>query len=143
MDKAEQTVDLNHFVGKQFTLTAVDSSKLYLVRYSADSGGLAFTLDGVTYAAVENPDDGYRSSMDRIAILPSGIEMATPIPPHVVVGRKQTHCEYGAAECVELIDVETGKTVIRFGTDNSDDYYPSFVGEFDPTALAANQSVKP
>src|SRR5688572_27500760 len=41
------TVDLDFFVGKQFTLTAVDESQQFERFYGGDANGLAFTLDGI------------------------------------------------------------------------------------------------
>ena len=41
-------------------------------------------------------------------------------------------------DILELVDVKTEKVVLRVGTANCNDYYPYFVAEFDPTAMAAN-----
>jgi hypothetical protein len=143
---ANETVDLAFFDGKTFVLTAVDPSKNYgKLEYADDaSAGIAFTLDGVTYAAVEDPSDGYRSCLAHVAVLPADESMATQVSPHNVAGRHVTSRKsYGdnmeICDTVELVDAITGRIVLAFGTDNADDYYPSFVAEWHPEALAANQ----
>lgn len=94
---------------------------------------MRFRLGGVVYSVVENPDDGYRSSMREIVISDNAV-MKNVFPPGRVVGRY-----YGDTDDkLELIDVKTGGTVLEAGTDNSDDYYPSFVASFHPEAMATN-----
>jgi hypothetical protein len=43
-------------------------------------------------------------------------------------------------EVLELRDVSTGEVVLAVGTDTSCNYYPYFVGRFDPTAMACNKA---
>ena len=54
-----------------------------------------------------------------------------------VVGRLGVSV-YKKTDILELIDVVTGKLVLEVGTDYSDDYYPSFVANFNPEAMALN-----
>lgn len=135
------TVNLAFFNAKVFTLKAVDTSQTFPVEYNEPGNSIVFKLDGTIYAAIENPSDGYRSHMDRILILPKRTKLATPlVVPSKVFARHSTRGHYsGESDVVEFIDMATGKIVMRIGTENTDDYYPHFVGEFDPLALAANQ----
>lgn len=98
---------------------------------------MRFRLDGKVYTATEDPSDGYRSSMNEITV--GDWPMTNVFQPVRVVGRHRTVYEYGgSSDVLELIDVGTGKTVIEVGTDNDDDYYPSFVANFQPEAMTPN-----
>ena len=56
-------------------------------------------------------------------------------PPHEVVGLYDDDME----EVIKFVDIHTGKTVMRFGTENSNDYYPYCVMEWSPENLSANE----
>lgn len=103
---------------------------------------IALILDGVCYRAMEDPDDGYRSSMDYLEELPSPLEGMTLFAPHKVVAKKAADSEYDKNDYLEFVDCETGKIVAEVGTDAVDDYYPGFVGRFDPKGLAVNNLAK-
>jgi len=99
---------------------------------------MRFRLDGKCYIATENPDDGYRSSMNELAVSDDA-EMKNVFEPLKVSGRHRTKGQYGDEDDVlELIDAVTGKTVIEVGTCSIDDYYPGFVASFHPEAMAHN-----
>ena len=98
------------------------------------ANSLAFKLDGVALFAIEDPDDGYRSALSDILVCPDAT-ISNTFAACDVMGR------YGKEDTlIELVDRITGKVVITIGTDNSDYYYPSFIGSFDPTAMAVNNS---
>lgn len=98
---------------------------------------MRFRLDGKVYMATEDPSDGYRSSMRELAV--GEWPMTNVFPPLRVVGRHRTANEYGgSSDVLELLDAGTGKTVIEVGTDNDDDYYPSFVANFQPENMTPN-----
>ena len=100
-----------------------------------------FRLDGVVYVAIEDPSDGYRSSM-RDLIIPNNPSMLNFFPPIKVVGRMRTEGEYGTQDDVlELVDAITDKVVLEVGTNNCDDYYPCFVARFSPENMATNADV--
>ena len=95
---------------------------------------MRFRLDGIVYTAVEDPSDGYRSSMRELDV--GEWKMANCFEGMRVVGRHRANCTYGgSADILELIAISTGKTVLEVGTDNTSDYYPSYVANFDPSAL--------
>lgn len=92
-----------------------------------------FTLDGVTYVATEDENDGYRSCMAKLEILDEKpVIMFDPID---VVCHMQKDDN---SDILEMIDIRNGKTVLRVGTDYSDSYYPCFINEWMPENLAVN-----
>ena len=96
-----------------------------------------FRLDGVVYVAVEDPNDGYRSMMKDLKIDNDATMKNIFIGCEVIC----THIEKGDYydhDILELVDAKTGKAVLRVGTGNYNDYYPYFVAEFNPTAMAVN-----
>lgn len=134
------TVELSDLVGKGI-LDAVDfsteSREMYRGHFE-DSQVCRFRLNGVVYVAVEDPCDGYRSSMAELVVQRS----ATPLnvfPPCEVVGVHRTNGGYGVVDDIlELVDTKTGKVVLEVGTENTSDYYPSFVASFHPENMAIN-----
>jgi hypothetical protein len=108
-----------------------------------DANTLLFILDGVTYYVVEDASDGYRSSMKDIQIV-SDRSVANRFQPVRVNATHEASRkgDWSTEECdlLTLTDVESGKVVLEVGTLNSDDYYPSFVGNWLPQNLAVNQA---
>lgn len=118
---ARFSIDGDHLLGARF-LSGVD-----FIPGDDDPAQIRFVLDGVTYAAIEDPDDGYRSALEGVFICKDKIANTfSPVP--VVVSRLDDSNIYTIAH-------PDGRVIVEFGTDNSDDYYPCFVGRFDPTAL--------
>lgn len=99
-------------------------------QYFIDANVLNFKLDGTIYSAVEDPDDGYRSCLEGLYV--SDDVHVDEFTPHVVVGKVVDDV------ILELYDIVTNKVVLKVGTDNSDNYYPSFVAEWNPENLAEN-----
>lgn len=102
-----------------------------------DANAMAFRVDGKVYVVCEDESDGYRSSMEYLR------EFSGPVKnvftPCRVLVRRRTEAEYGgSANVLEFLDVTTGKLVLELGTDNDDDYYPSYVASFHPENMAAN-----
>lgn len=105
---------------------------------------MRFRLDGKVYVAVEDPDDGYRSSLDTFCV--GDVAMKNVFEPVQVIGKhrlsvgdypKGDIC-YSEADVLELIDIHTGKVVLEVGTEGVDDYYPCFVASFYPEAMILN-----
>jgi hypothetical protein len=92
-----------------------------------DSQVCRFRLNGTVFAAIEDPDDGYRSSMRDLRVLPNA-KMANAFPPVRVLG---IHKAKGR-DIVQFYAVANGKLVLEVGTQDLDDYYPSFVASFHP-----------
>lgn len=106
-----------------------------------DASVCRFRLDGVVYVAIEDPSDGYRSSM-RDLFIPNDKTVKNVFPAIEVVGKHRTVGSYsGKDDVLELIDAVTGKVVLEVGTDNIDDYYPGFVASFHPENMATNADI--
>jgi len=88
-----------------------------------------FKLDKVIYEAMEDENDGYRSMLGCvIAKEPEdGIFFKSPIA-NVWLVYEESDCD----DNYKLIDITDGHVWLRFGTDNTDDYYPYFVFEYSP-----------
>lgn len=96
-----------------------------------------FRLDGVTYRAVENPDDGYRSYCEELQIVDS--VPRTTLPDIEVIGTMMPNDDYMVNDVLILIDAVTGKPVLEIGTKNTDDYYPYCWMEYHPENMICNQ----
>jgi hypothetical protein len=98
---------------------------------------LRFVLDGVTYSVIEDPEDGYRSSMRDIKISEEPIK--NTFEPQEVL------CKYigddHGDDIIEITDVKSGKVILRAGTDDADDYYPMFLAEWTPENMEINKEI--
>ena len=130
--------ELRDLVGK-FMLDAVDfTTEKGKDKYHDDAQVCRFRLNGVIYMAREDPNDGYRSMLDELTVDPVRKHMDNSFPAIEVIGSYREKSGYGACEIIDLIDAVTGKVVLEIGTDNSDDYYPSFVANFQPENMVTN-----
>lgn len=135
-------MELNGLAGKH-SLDAVDFSTEQVPAYEGadyfeDSQVCRFRLNGTVYVAMEDPSDGYRSSMRNLHT-DAAAKMVNVFPSVEVVGRHRELGRYGDQDDIlELIDVTTGKVVLEVGTVSVDDYYPSFVASFHPENMASN-----
>lgn len=91
---------------------------------------ISFCLDGKVYTAIEDPGDGYRSSMREIKI--SDIELKNKFPAVKVMGVMKPDDNYAKNETLQLLNIKTGQVILEVGKDNTDDYYPYFVSNFTP-----------
>jgi len=95
-----------------------------------------FVLDGTTYKATEDPDDGYRSYLKEITVCAE--DVSNNFPPQKVVGKMK---DGGSSDLIQFIDATTGKVALEVGTDNYNDYYPMCVLSWHPENLACNSGV--
>jgi hypothetical protein len=107
LDKMKRVNDY-HFLGKK-TLTGL-----------CDRGHqVNFVLDGVTYSITEDEEDGWRSSLGHFCINTSkNVEMK--YFEEIVVNITMVQDTY------QLHDKDKN-LIFEFGTNNNDDYYPSYV----------------
>jgi len=103
-----------------------------------DANVVDFVLDGRVFSAIEDPEDGYRSSLDKI-LVDRVTSVKNKFPPCHVIGTRRQDREYEKNDVIDFIDILTGKIVLSVGTENTNDYYPCFVGTFDPTAMCYNE----
>lgn len=140
-EPARSEIDLKSLVGLKL-LDAVDFTNERRQRYTddwEDCQVCRFRLDGKVYMAIEDPSDGYRSSLASLSEYQDECPMENVFPSVQVLARHRAKGTYHEADVLELIDVATGKTVLEVGTDNSDDYYPSFVASFSPENMVTNK----
>lgn len=95
---------------------------------------ILFCLDGVTYAAKENPDDGYRSYMEDLSVSTKPCKNSFPA--------QKVLCEYlgGCEDVLCIKDCKTTKVVLKIGTDYSESYYPCCIMEYYPENMACNEN---
>lgn len=141
MKEERQGIKLASLVGEHL-LSGVDSDTIHVKQYTwrddmTPCAVLRFVLDGKTYEAVEDPDDGYRNAMEGLYATDTPVKnMFAPVK---VIGRHRTKGEHrGVDDVLELIDAANGKVILEVGTDNTDDYYPSFVASWHPGEMAVN-----
>ena len=99
---------------------------------------IKFRLDGIVYCAMEEEDDGYRSSMGYITVLDSD-DVKNIFPAIDVIC---TYDDRYDSDLLGIYDAETRELVLEVGTDNADDYYPCFAARFFPEAMITNKKVE-
>lgn len=127
---------LSDLVGEH-VLSGVDNfarAILHTYRGNKDCNAVVFVLDGVTYQVAEDEEDGYRSHAD--------MQILGTLPKNTFPGRdvictmeEPTGCITNC-DILRVTDKHTGKVILRVGTDNTDYYYPYYVSEYNPTAMA-------
>jgi hypothetical protein len=135
---------LDFFIGKDMLLDAVDfDTAVSDDEYSKGESinVCAFRMNTNVYMAMEDPNDGYRSSLGSVAELPNYF-MKNVFHPVLVRGRYGSnnptdYSDYSGV--VEFVDLKTGEVVLEIGTDTSDDYYPSCVMSFHPENMWINK----
>ncbi len=101
---------------------------------------IRFKLDDQVYEATRDEDDGWRSRMRDIA--ETDAEVTNTFRGVKVIGRMKTeqrdHQDYGSSwQVLQLVHAKTGKVILECGTNDSDDYYPSWEAGFWPEHLKA------
>lgn len=91
---------------------------------------IRFKLGRNVYEAVEDPEDDYRSSMDHIEVTKT--PCANTFPGVRVIARMSPA---NSEEILELLNAKTGAVILRVGTENTDDYYPCWVAQFNQENL--------
>lgn len=132
-------VGFSELTGRK-TLDAVDFSNESIQRWNDSFDNcqvMRFRLDGVVYMAVEDPSDGYRSSLGTFSVTDAKIKNKFPPVSVICVEKnKSSGSSDGTCDILQLQDATTGAVILEVGTDRSDDYYPTFVAYFDPTAIS-------
>lgn len=127
------TVELKSLEGRKM-FSGIDRETVSKQRYRDECDDIeqvTFILDGVTYRAQENPDDGYRSSMEGLEIVEDAVKnVFAPIEVNVIHRAKGEGSYSGEDDIIELRRVSDNALILELGTDNIDDYYPSYVCNF-------------
>ena len=127
-------MELSEFKG-EYTLDAVDYAHTFEQYGLEYANSISFRLNGRTYTAVEDPRDGYRSSMSDIFVDEVTITKNVFTPVQV----RASYVHDDDTDILYLADVQTGEVVIEVGTTNCDGDYPSFVSNFNPAAMIVNK----
>lgn len=109
--------------------------------FDPNAAGVALDLENICAFVFEDPDDGYRSSAADPLIAECSLYSFGTSPTYLHVPcliRRWTESEWGTPCGIEVIDRRNGKTILRLGTDNSDDYYASFTCDWRPQDIAEN-----
>lgn len=105
--------------------------------------GNRFKWGGNVYEVVEDESDGYRSSLGELRdatqaadlgpfFRTSVAELTMRVGPEL--GRYEHQCD--PDEIWQLVDA-SGVVWLTFGTENADDYYPSFCFRYTPAGVGA------
>lgn len=135
-------MEYKDFVGYH-TLSGIELGMTKAKTYElddVDAGYIRFILDGVTYEAIENPDDGYRQYCDGIYEADKPCKFKFP-PVGVEIVEKDGSRETDSDEYLEGLvfkDIVTDQEVLKIGTNYWDSYYPTCVFEWHPDGLAIN-----
>lgn len=95
-----------------------------------------FTLDGITYKAVEDPDDGYRSYCKDIEV--SEVPPRYSFPGVAVLCSMKEDSRDENNDVLVIRDAINGKVILEVGTMNYDDYYPYAHFEYNPENMSCN-----
>ena len=131
-------MELKDLVGLH-ELSGVDSTTEKVKQWGdhyEDANVVRFVLDGKTYKAIEDPDDGFRSYCKELEVCDEVVSNNFPLQK--VMGKMKDNSTYEVNDVIQFIDVVTGKVVLEVGTDNIDDFYPYCVMNWSPENLACN-----
>lgn len=112
-------------------------TRLYVIE---EQRYVKFTLDGIHYLAVEDPDDGYRSYMEDLQTTDDPCEI--PLPNVEAVCHMTEDSKWGNNDILVFVDAANGKEILRIGTGNCYDYYPYCVMEYTPENMSCNDQRK-
>lgn len=127
-------MELKSLVGKH-VLSGIERGVKNVNDYWNTEGEyIRFCLDGVTYDAVEDPDDGYRSWLRELEVVKDVPKIKLPDCPVI--------CEMSDKDETAILiirDAISKKRVLSIGTDYRDDWYPVCVFNYNPENLWCNQ----
>lgn len=105
-----------------------------------DAEAITFVLDGKTYIAVQDPEDGYRSSLRYLKETDAKVvNQFTPCLVRVQeLGKDE---EGGNCDLLQMIDTGTDKIVLEVGTTYFGEY-PNWVGNFCPENITCNAALE-
>jgi hypothetical protein len=135
MDKEFFNLDIKQ--GRGFLEGICDYVRKGHYDYDEDCNGYIFRLNGQNYAIWENPSDGYRSYCE---IEPTDLPCKNTFPPQEVFVRlydEQDGCTKDNG--ILIYNMDDASLILKLGTDNYDDYYPTARMEFHPENLPINR----
>jgi hypothetical protein len=130
--------DLSDFVGEYIFTLIPDSSETD----EWDATIVSFGLDKMVIFVHEDPSDGYRSHVGDVIV--TGLVDTPKVHNRILPVDQYVICEFSDSSDEDILrirSVKTGLLIFEIGTDNADDYYPSFIWNYHPQNLDANQEV--
>lgn len=137
----EEIMELIDLVGLHY-LSGVDFSAESINRYGYDevANAINFILDDVTYTAVEDAMDGYRSCMREIR--QPDFKVSNIFSSVQVLAVKRTFdCYRDGGNILDFYDVKNGKCVLSVGTGNFESSYPTWIAVFTPENMSINEKI--
>lgn len=138
---AEKTIELKDLIGTHI-LSGVETGEMEQERlFGYESCNyVKFTLDGITYMAVEDPDDGYRSYCSDLKILDekSRYELPDILVDCVMCIHEDSDPWNHENDILVFKDAKNGKEILKIGTAHVNDYYPYCVLEYNPENIHYN-----
>lgn len=131
-------MELKDLVGEH-ELSGVDTTIEKVKQYGdyyEDYEVVRFVIDGKTYKATKDPNDGHRSYMKELEVTDE--KDTNVFPPQKVIGKMKADSNWKTNGTIQFIDAKTGKIVLEVGTDNTNDDYPYCVLFWAPENLAIN-----
>ena len=107
--------------------------------WNEDAAVLRFILDDKTYKAIEDPSDGYRSTLGKL--IECDEIVSNMFIPHKVIGKIKKDNEWESSSIIQFFDFTTKDVVLEIDTDHNDDYYPSCVMNWYPENLYINRDL--
>jgi hypothetical protein len=105
--------------------------------------GTCFRLGPVWYEAQEDPSDGYRSYLGSLVPVAPARHLISPSEPVCWVQIVDLTAGEGYTQAKGFCMMDRDCHVwLRVGTDNSDDYYPFFVFQYDPPFRVLHDAYK-
>lgn len=133
MVREGENMELKNLVGKHI-LSGIETGQI-----KDGCSYINFTLDGVTYKAIEDPEDGYRSYLTDLEI--SEEQCLYKLPDVSVICSMRPEMEE-VNDILTFVDAKNGKEFLAIGTGNIEDYYPYCVLEYEPENLSCNEGRK-
>ena len=133
-------MELNDLIGNH-VLTGIEYGQKIVRQHFCEENCnyVKFTIDGITYMALEDPDDGYRSYMNELEIVEEPCKIK--LPNILVCCHMKGDGEWAKNDILIFVDIENGKTILEIGTENYDDFYPYCVLNYYPENMSCNEDV--
>lgn len=126
-------IDIDALLLGEHTLQGVWPDAKHPFKTNGQAFGIV--LDGNLFLFLEDDNDDYRSELGVVMFAQGNAYHGyTSIGRAVVVSIATEREHAGQNKVYEFKDVETGVVGLSIGTDNIDDYYPSFVVEYNAAA---------
>jgi hypothetical protein len=135
-------IDLSSLVGPH----VIDGRADFVMPLTLEYGGhedahvFVLRLDGKLHWFQEDPGDGYRSGLDHVRICdpselpPGSFSEFPPMNVDITAKTETVNDGYRAEHDLLIGTTASGSVLFEVGTCNIDDYYPSFVATWTPSA---------